>query len=224
MLHPVRALERGDPMKEIRILIIEDNRFLREGIAALLSGQPDMKVILAAADFEHAEPALFDCRGGVVLLDVSLIHENSLRVTESLSRELSGAVIIVMDALSVQKEIDEFVKAGADGFVNKDATPEDFLKVIRAVAGGAQVIPDRLPGSLFSSIVEHAAQSGTFRLHKAEVKISRRERTIIELVGKGMNNRDIARKLKISPGEIQRHTESILNKLALRKVLLSGGP
>ena len=211
-------------MKEIRVLIIEDNPLLREGIAAFLSWQPDMKVIRAAADFEHAESALCDCKGGVVLLDVSLIHENSLCVIESLSRATSGAVIIVMDALPVHEEIDEFVKAGVGGFVNKDATLEDFLKVIRAVACGVRVIPDRLPGSLFSRIVEHAARSGKFRMDKAAVKISGRERKIIELIGEGMNNGEIARNLKISSGEVQRHTDSILNKLALRKVLLSGGP
>jgi DNA-binding NarL/FixJ family response regulator len=223
MLYYVRALKRGDPMKEIRVLIIEDNPLLREGIAALLSVQPDMKVIQSAKDFEHAESALCDCKGGVVLLDVSLTHENSLYVTESLSRKTSGAVIIVMDALPVQKEIDEFIRAGAGGFVNKDATLEDLLKIIRAVAGGARVIPDRLPGSLYSRIVEHAARSGKFRLDKAAVKISGLESKIIELVGKGMNNGDIARSMKISLGEVQRHTDIIMNKLALRKVLLSEG-
>lgn len=224
MNNPMRVLKRGAPMKEIRVLIIEDNALLREGIASLLSGQPDMKVIQAAADFEHAASALRDCKGGVVLLDVSLTHENSLHVTESLSRETSGAVIIVMDALPVQNEIDEFIRAGAGGFVNKDTTLEDFLKVIRAVAGGERVIPDRLPGSLFSRIVEHAAKSGTFRMDKASVKISGIERKIIELVGEGMNNLDIARKLKIRQSEVQRHTDGIMNKLALRKVLLSGSP
>lgn len=210
-------------MKEIRVLIIEDNPLLREGIAALLSMQPDMKVIQSAKDFQHAQSALRDCKGGVVLLDMCLTHENSLHVTESLSRETSGAVIIVMDTLPVQKEIDEFIRAGAGGFVNKDTTLEELLKIIRAVAGGARVIPDRLPGLLYSRIVEHAARSGKFRLGKAAVKISGLEGKIIELAGKGMNNGGIARTLKITPGEVQRHTDIIMNKLALRKALFFEG-
>jgi DNA-binding NarL/FixJ family response regulator len=206
-------------VKKIRVLIIEDNPLLREGIETLLNEQPDIKVIKAAADFENAESAVSKCKEGVVLLDISLHDQNSLRVTEELSRKTSGAVVIVMDVLPVQEEIVEFVKAGASGFINKDATFEEFLEIIRAVAGGARVIPDPLSGSLFSRIVEHAARRGKLRLDETAVKITRRERKVIELVGEGLNNEGIARKLKISPGAVQRHTESILKKLAVWKTL-----
>jgi DNA-binding NarL/FixJ family response regulator len=209
-------------VNEIRVLIIEDNPFLRNGIETLLNKQPDIKVIKAAADFEHAASSLSACKNGVVLLDVSLHDQNSLSVTEKLSRGTSGPVIIVMDLFPLKDEIDEFVKAGANGFINKDATLEEFLDAIRAVAGGARVLPDQLPGSLFCWIVEHAAQSGTVRLDDTAVRITGRERKIIELVGEGISNEDIACKLKISPGAVQRHTDSIMKKLALRKVLLSG--
>jgi DNA-binding NarL/FixJ family response regulator len=210
-------------VNEIRVLIIEDNSFLRNGIETLLNQQPDIKVIKTAADFEHAASSLSACKNGVVLLDVSLHDQNSLRVTEKLSRGTSGHVIIVMDLFPLKEEIDEFANAGAFGFINKDATLEEFLETIRAVAGGARVFPDQLPGSLFSRIVEHSARSGTVRLDETAVRITGRERKIIELVGKGISNGDIACKLKISPGTVRRHTDSIMKKLALRKVLLPGG-
>lgn len=210
-------------MNEIRVLIIEDNSFLRNGIETLLNEQPDIKVIKAAADFENAASSVSECKGGVVLLDASLHDQNSLRVTEELSRGTSKPVIIVMDVFPLKEEIDEFVRAGASGFINKDATLEEFLDAIRAVAGGARVLPDQLPGSLFSRIVEHAARSGTVRLDGTAVRITGRERKIIELVGEGMSNEDIACKQKISPGAVRRHTDSVMKKLALRKVLLPGG-
>jgi len=209
-------------VNEIKVLIIEDNTFLREGIETLLNQQPDIKVIKAAADLEHAKSSIFKCKDGVVLLDVSLEDQNSLRMTEKLSRGNSGHVIIVMDVFPLQAEIDEFVEAGARGFINRDASLEEFLETIRAVANGERVIPDQLPGSLFLRIVEYAARNGSVRLDEKELKISGRERKIIELAGEGISNGDIARKLKISPSAVQRHTDSIVKKLALRKVLLSG--
>jgi DNA-binding NarL/FixJ family response regulator len=151
-------------MNKIRVLLIEDNPFLRNGIEALLNQQPDIKVIKAAADFENAASSLSACKNGVVLLDVSLHDQNSLRVTEKLSSATLGPVIIVMDLFPQKEEIDEFEKAGAVGFINKDATLDEFLVTIRAVAGGARVLPGQLPGSLFSQIVEHAARCGTVRL------------------------------------------------------------
>ncbi len=210
-------------MNEIRVLIIEDNPFLRNGIERLLNEQPDIKVIKAAAGLEDAASSFSQCKDGVVLLDVSLQDQNSLRITEELSRGTAGSVIVVMDVFPLQEEIDEFVKAGARGFINKNATPEEFRAAIRAVAGGARVLPGQLPGSLFSRIVEHAARSGTVRLDETAVRITARERKIIELVGEGMSNESIACQLKISPGAVSRHTDSIMKKLALRTVLPTGG-
>lgn len=207
-------------MNKIRVLLIDDNPFLRNGIEALLNQQPDINVIKAAADFENAASSLSACKNGVVLLDVSLHDQNSLRVTEKLSRATLGPAIIVMDLFPQKEEIDEFEKAGAVGFINKDATLDEFLVTIRAVAGGARVLPGQLPGSLFSQIVEHAARCGTVRLDEKALKLTGRERKIIELVGEGISNGDIARQLKISPGAMQCHTYSIMKKLALRKVLL----
>ena len=210
-------------MNQISLLIIEDNAFLRNGIEALLSRQPDIKVIKAAADFEDIASSLSACKNGVILLDVSLHDQNSLRLTEKLSRGTCGHVILVMDLFPLKEEIDEFAKAGAVGFINKDATLEELLETIRNVAGGARVLPNQLPGSLFCRIVEHAARNGSVRLDETPVKLTGRERKIIEFVGEGISNEDIAGKLKISPGAVQRHTDSIMHKLALRKVLLPGG-
>jgi len=210
-------------MNKIRVLIIADNLFLRNGIETLLNEQPDITVVKAAADFDHAASSISECPGGVVLLDMSLHSQNSLRATEALSRGTSGPVIIVMDVFSLREEIDEFVRAGASGFVSKDAPPEAFVNAIRAVAGGEQVLPDQLPGSLFRRIAECAAQSGAARPDETAVRLAGREQSIIKLVGEGMSNGDIAGKLKISPAAVQRHIDSIMMKLALRTFLLPGG-
>ena len=91
-------------MNEIRVLLIEDNPFLRNGIESLLNQQHDINVIKAAADFEHVESLLSVCNKGVVLLDVSLQDQDSLRITEKLHRAALGPVIIVMDLFPTKEE------------------------------------------------------------------------------------------------------------------------
>lgn len=216
MLHTPR---RGNVVHTIKVLLVEDNPFLLNGIERLLNRQPDINVIKAAADVEHIAASLAECKNSVVLLDVSLNAQNSLRVTEKLSRETSGHVIIVMDLFPVREEIEAFIKAGACGFINKDEPLEEVLETIRSVADGEHVLPERLPGSLFSHIVEHAVRSKTRRLHEKEVKLTAREKKIIECAGEGLSNDEIACRLKIRPCAVQRHTDSLLHKLALRKIL-----
>ena len=210
-------------MNEIKVLLIEDNSFLRNGIEALLNQQPDIEVIKAVTDFENSGSLLSECKKGVVLLDVSLHDQNSLRLTKKLSRGTCGHVIIVMDLFPMKEEIDEFANAGAVGFINKGATLEEFLETIRKVAGGARVLPNQLPGSLFCRIVEHAARNGTVQMDEMAVKLTGDEHKIIALVGEGIGAADIARKLKISPGAVQRHTDSVLKKLVMRKILQPEG-
>jgi len=126
-----------------------------------------------------------------------------------------------MDLFPVREDIEAFVKAGACGFINKDETLEEVLETIRAVAGGEHVLPERLPGSLFSRIVEHAVRSTNMRPEGKEVKLTAQEQKIIECAGEGISNEAIARRLNISLAAVQRNTDRLLQKLALRKVLLA---
>jgi DNA-binding NarL/FixJ family response regulator len=204
---------------EIKVLLIEDNPFLLNGIELLLNRQPDINVIKAGSDVEHMAASLAKCKNSVILMDVSLHGDDSLRVTEALSRTSSGHIIIVMDLFPVREDIDAFVKAGASGFISKDAPLEEVVATIRAVAGGEHVFPGALSDPLFSRIVQHAAQSKTVRLHKKELKLTAHEQKIIQFAGAGMSNEAIAGRLKISLRAVQRNTDSLLRKLALRKVL-----
>lgn len=209
-------------MHTIKVLLVEDNPFLLNGIEILLNRQPDITVIKAAADVEHIAASLAECTNSVILLDVSLHDQDSLRVTEKLSRGTSGHVIIVMDLFPVREDIEAFVKAGACGFINKDESLEEALETIRAVANGKHVLPKSLPGSLFSRIVEHAARSTQGRPHAKEVTLSAQEQKIIACAGEGISSEDIARRLNMNIRAVQRHTDSIFKKLALRKILLPG--
>src|SRR3970040_2238900 len=114
-------------MKKIRLLLIEDNRLLREGVTAIIRKEPDLKLIAASANLRRRVLAAGQ-KPHVVLLDQCLQTQDSLRATEMVKKEIPQAKVIVMGLIPVKADVVEFVKAGASGFVLKDSTIKDFLK------------------------------------------------------------------------------------------------
>jgi DNA-binding NarL/FixJ family response regulator len=199
---------------KIRVLLIEDNRLLREGITSMLNEQPDIRAVSATGNGDALEKAK-RIKPQVVLLDLGLRSQNSLRVAESVKREYPKAEIVVMDLMPAQAEIVEFVEAGVAGFILKDATIDDFLHTIRSVADGKKVLPPSLTSSLFSHIVEYAVHSGKADRLMRAVKLTRREHEVVDLIARGMSNKEIARELNIALHTVKSHVHNTLEKLAL---------
>jgi DNA-binding NarL/FixJ family response regulator len=150
----------------------------------------------------------------VILVDLGLRSQNSLRLVELLKQESPEVKVIVMDLIPVQADIVEFVKAGVSGFLLKDATFEDFLRTIRSVAAGAKVLPASLTGSLFSQIIEQAVGEGKVKLIES-VRMTKREREVVELIAEGLSNKEIAQRLNVATYTVKSHVHNILEKLAL---------
>ena len=202
-------------MAKLRILLIEDNRLLREGIAAMLNGQSEFEVVAIAEDGD----AVSRLKGAkkppdVVLLDLGLEKENSLRLMTMLREEVPTAKVIAMDMFPEQQDIVEFVKAGGSGFIVKNASSNDYIKTIKAVAAGQKVLPPALTNSLFTQIVESALKAGT-GIPKNSIQLTSREREIVALISEGMSNKEIAEHLHIATFTVKSHIHNILEKLAL---------
>jgi len=180
----------------------------------MLNEQPDLRVVAATGNGDALDKAK-KLRPQVVLLDMGLRSQNSLRVVESIKAQFSKAEVVVMDLIPVHADVVNFVKAGVAGFILKDASLDDFLHTIRSVAEGKKVLPPPLAGSLFSQIVEHAVQSGsTDRLLRA-VRMTKREHEVIALIAEGRSNKEIAKELHIAVHTVKSHVHNILEKLAL---------
>jgi DNA-binding NarL/FixJ family response regulator len=201
-------------MKKIRLLIIEDNRLLRDGIIAMLKNQKDFKIIASSGNNKNAVIKIQHLKPNIILLDLGLRNQNSLNVVEVVKKDFPSAKIIVMDLAPVPGDISLFINAGASGFILKDASLEDFLVTIRAVAEGVNVIPPDLNGSLFSKIVEHALKGGKIKLNEA-VRMTKREREVIGSIADGLSNREIGQKLHVSTFTVKSHIHNIMEKLAL---------
>ena len=203
-------------MTKIRLLLLEDNRLLREGLTAMLNEQPDIKVVAAFGNGKEdvLKAAIQELKPQIILLDLGLKGQNSLRLVESVKKESSEIKVIVMDLIPVQADVVEFVKEGVSGFILKDATFEDFVGTIRSVAEGESVLPRSLTGSLFSQIIEKVAGEGKVSLIES-VRMTKREREVIELIAEGLSNKEIAQQLNIATYTVKSHVHNILDKLAL---------
>jgi DNA-binding NarL/FixJ family response regulator len=200
-------------MKRIHILLIEDNRLLREGLTAMLKEQRDLMVVASSGNSDALIRAR-KLKPTVILLDLGLISQNSLRLLGLLKKNAPKSRIIGMDLVPVQEDLVQYVEAGVCGFVLKDATFDEFLRTIRSVARGANVLPPPLTGSLFSQIVEHATHTGKGNPFTS-VKMTRREREVVELIAEGLSNKEIAQRLHLALDTVKSHVHNILEKLAL---------
>jgi DNA-binding NarL/FixJ family response regulator len=202
-------------MKKIRLLLVEDNRLLREGLTVMLKKQQDMHVVETVGNGENIMSIMHRHKPEVVLLDLGLISRNSLNLVKLIKKNFSTAKVIMMDLIPLQADVFEFVQAGVSGFILKDATVNDFLKTIRSVAKGLQILPTNLTGSLFSQIVEQAIHESKPSILIDSVRMTKREREVIELISVGCTNKEIAQKLHLSTYTIKSHVHNILEKLAL---------
>lgn len=203
---------------KIRLLLIEDNRILRDGMTVMLKPFKDIQVIASSGNNENTILKIHKLKPNVILLDLGLRSQNSLHVVEVVRKEFPEARVIVMDLVPVHADILQFIKAGASGFILKDATLAEFLSTIRAVSEGEKVLPDHLAESLFSQIIEFALRNGKTEVKDA-VRMTDREKEVVKLIGDAMTNKEIAVRLNISSFTVKSHVHNILEKLALHSRL-----
>jgi two-component system, NarL family, nitrate/nitrite response regulator NarL len=197
----------------ISVALIEDNRLVREGLTAMLNEAGGFRVV--AAESRSDPELLMDARPDVILLDVGLWDDDSLSVAETVRREHPTSKVIIMDLLPVHEDIVDFVNAGVSGFIMKDATLEDLIRTIRAVAEGGHVLPPQMTSTLFSQIAKDALVRGR-NLALESVRMTPREREVVDLIGRGMSNKEIATTLDIAAHTVKSHVRNVMEKLTLR--------
>ena len=194
--------------KRIRLLVIEDHRMLRDAIAKMLRAEPDLQVTAAPGDETAVQQAL-EAKLDVILLNAGRGDYDSVK------RASPAAKVIVTDLIPERADICELVRAGASGFLLKDATLDDFVTTIRTVARGERVLPAPLTATLFAHIAERAVSRSEPVMAQA-AKVTKREREMLDLIAKGLSNKAIAQRLSIATNTVKGHVHHLLGKLALR--------
>jgi DNA-binding NarL/FixJ family response regulator len=183
----------------IRILTVDDHQLLREGIAAVLEGQPDMVLIGQASNGREAIESFRQHRPDVTLMDLRMPDMSGIEAITAIRAEFPNARIIVLTTYAGDVQAAGALKAGASGYLLKNLVRKELLETIRVVHAGKR----RVPPEIATEIAEHVADDA---LTEREIEVLRR-------VAAGKSNKVIAAELDISEGTVKTHMKSILPKL-----------
>lgn len=198
----------------IRILIIHRNHLLREGLAHMLSQQPNLTVIGRVPEADGILSELPTLRPDVILLDLSLPGREGLRAAQRIQGVYAGARILMMGLGDMESDVVSCIEGGAAGCVSQEASLEDLLNNIQAAVTGEALCSPRVAGLLFSSIAE-ARRERELRHLLGLPNLTRRELEITALIAEGLSNKEIAARLRIEVQTVKNHIHNILDKLKL---------
>ena len=191
---------------------------MRTGLHVLLKAQPGLQVVGAVADLAAALRRLPEVSPDVVLVDAGLGGVDGRRCVEQICERAPAARVIVMDLLPAPEEVVAYVKAGAKGFIMKDATVAHFVSAVRSVARGSDVVPPILAGTLLSHIAQDAVVHHRPEAARA-VRMTKREQEVMQLITEGLDNKAIAQQLGVAGDTVKSHVRNILEKLTLHSRL-----
>lgn len=190
-----------DDIRKIRLLIADDHPVVREAIAGMLGGYPDIIVVGQAGTGSQAVELFRVHRPDVVLMDLRVPQRDSARAIAMIRREFGDARIIVFTTYDGDEDIYRALRAGAKAYLVNDISPKQLLECIRAVGGGATYLPPVLAAKLVGRI-------GT-------AELTTRELGILRLMAVGKSNKEIAGMLFIADGPVKVHVTNILHKLGV---------
>ena len=198
-------------MKPTRIVIADDHALFREGLGALLGSMAEFEVVGQAATGEEAVARALELRPDVMLMDIRMPDLNGIEATRRIRDTSPQVGVIVVTMFEDDDSVFAAMRAGARGYVLKGADQTEILKVIGAVAEGEAHFGPRIAQRLmgFFSAPEADVACGAFP------ELSAREREVLDLIARGRNNAEIARRLFVSPKTVRNHVSNIFLKLGV---------
>lgn len=211
----------------IRVVLVDDQALVRAGFRMVLDAQPDMVVVGEAEDGQHALEVLGAVSADVVLMDIRMPRMDGVAATEELlRRDPDGPKVVVLTTFDLDEYAYAALRAGASGFLLKDAGPADLLAAIHAVHGGDAVIAP----STTRRLVEHLTRDGAGPVtpspaqpdepagadHPRLAALTPREVEVMRAVAEGRSNAEISAELYVAEATVKTHIGRILHKLALR--------
>lgn len=197
----------------ITILIVDDHALLRQGIKKVLDLEKDFAVIGEAADGEEAINQALQLKPDVVLLDVNMPKKNGLDVTKELRSLDANIKILLLTIHDDENYVIEVIKAGATGYLLKDIEPGMLIKAIRSVHAGESFIYPTLARRLFYDAGKIERKVEPIRARGNQDSLTAREIEVLQLIGEGLSNQEMAQKLFLSEKTVKNHLTNIFRKI-----------
>ena len=196
--------------RTIQILIVDDYAVVREGLRAFITTEPDMVIVGEAADKETAVQQCQALQPDVVVMDLALPNNEGIDAVQAIRRCCPTVCILVLTNFAEEERVLAALKAGVQGYMLKDATPQDIIQAIRDVYGGKSVLHPSV-----SYVLLHALQATGDAEQVALAGLTSREVEVLQLVAQGFTNQKIASQLEIDERTVRVHVSHVLQKLNL---------
>jgi NarL family two-component system response regulator LiaR len=191
----------------VKLVIVDDHRVVRSGVKALIETEPGLEVIGEAGDGREAVTKVKAQQPDVVLMDLVMPEMDGVEATRELTKLSPAPEILILTSFSEEERIIQAIKAGASGYLIKDASPDELVQAIEDVYNGESTLDPKVAGTVLRSVQNEPEDSSE--------ELTNREIEVLELLAEGLPNEDIAEKLYISERTVRSHVSNILGKLGL---------
>jgi DNA-binding NarL/FixJ family response regulator len=198
----------------IRVLVADDQALVRGGLVAMLSAQDDIEVVGEAADGGAAVEEALRLRPDVILMDIRMPNVDGIEATRRLAAHAGTPRVLVLTTFDLDEYVYESLRAGAGGFMLKDAPPDRLADAVRTIAAGESLLAPAVTRRLVERFVRRPPPETARRERFGE--LTERELEVLRLVARGLANAEIAAELFLSEATVKTHLTRILSKLGLR--------
>jgi DNA-binding NarL/FixJ family response regulator len=215
---PYHLIMIGQPEGQpdaIGVLIVDDDALVRAGLAMILGGADDLRVVGEAADGSEVAAAVDRHRPDVVLMDIRMPHVDGLAAAETLRRRDEPPEVIVLTTFHADEYVLRALRAGASGFLLKDTPPAEILRAVRRVAAGEPMLSPAVTRQLIAHVGASGADARRMHAQGLLARLSEREREVVIAVGQGKSNAEISGELFMSVATVKAHVSRVLTKLEL---------
>lgn len=199
-----------------RIVIAEDHRILREGLRSLLSSNPAFEIVGEAENGREAVRCVEELKPSLILMDLSMPKMDGLDAIEEIKNKCPDTKVLVLTVHKAEEYVYASLKAGADGYLLKDATRAELMLAVENVLGNKPYISPGISGKLVATYLEGR---GPVESDSSLGLLTPRERQVLKLIGEGHRNKEIADYLCISPKTVEKHRANLMKKLDLHSAV-----
>ncbi len=205
-------------MKKITVLLVDDHTVLRQGLRALLQTEPDMEIVGEAENGRQAVQMAAKLAPDVVVMDIAMPQLNGLEASHQIAKEAPLTKVLILSSYGDDEYVHQLTEAGAVGYLVKQTAANDLIKAIREAQKGNAYFSPAIAKRLLDRYRESFLKGGKPLNRKAAVRLTSREREVLQLVAEGKGNKQMASDLCISIKTVEKHRQQAMDKLNIHDV------